>query len=307
MKRILYFYIILICALLPFSATAQKSNDNGKRNSTVSTETGKKIKKAFSSINQNSNNSSNSSSSNSLDTNPNRKRPTGVLPKDFRNLWDNHRVLEARLYSYNHYNFQLPAYGVRMTIEYGGRTTSNTPDNIDCYFMGSNDDAIVVIGPAFTMPFVFRESNNDYDVFEIYKPTPNDDYYNELHIGKGKNQNKIIILGKEKADSGKYRNFRAEYSTSQNGNTQSSNNSGGGNVLITPDYGNGGRSYGNSLSSKITCSRCGGSGICKSCGGSGGRVEYVDGYTGSGRRSFINCGECHGAKNCPICHGRGHL
>lgn len=307
MKRTLYFCIILICALLPFSATAQKSHDNGKRNTTVTGDASKKIKRAFSSLAQNNNSSSNSSSSISLHTIPNRTTPSGVLPKKFTDLFDNNRVLEARLYCYNNNNFRLPGYGVKMTTEYGGRTTSDTPDNIDCYFMGSNDDAVVVIGPAFTMPFIFRESNNDYDIFEIYKPTPNDNYFDELHIGKGKNQNKIIIIGIERSSSGNYRNFCAEYSTSQNGNSQSSNNSGGSNNWLAPDYGNDGSSFGNSQSSKITCSRCGGSGVCKACGGSGGRIEYVDGYTGSGRRSFINCGECHGAKNCPICHGRGHL
>lgn len=81
--------------------------------------------------------------------------------------------------------------------------------------------------------------------------------------------------------------------------------------LVNPYYninsGSMGSGSSSSTSTYIPCSRCGGTGICKSCGGQRGRWEYVDGYTGSGAKSFINCGECNGSGKCPICYGRGKL
>ena len=60
-------------------------------------------------------------------------------------------------------------------------------------------------------------------------------------------------------------------------------------------------------SSGTKCSRCGGTGVCKSCGNKGGSMEYVDDYTGSGAKSWISCGECNGLKHCRVCHGRGYI
>lgn len=91
-------------------------------------------------------------------------------------------------------------------------------------------------------------------------------------------------------------------------NYQNSNGGSGTPYFGNPGYGSGtGSSSSSSSSSRVTCSRCGGSGVCKSCGNTGGRWEYVDDYTGSGAKSFINCGECNGRRQCPICYGRGYL
>ena len=62
-----------------------------------------------------------------------------------------------------------------------------------------------------------------------------------------------------------------------------------------------------SSSSRTTCSRCGGSGICHGCGGRKGSWEYIDHYTGDGKKGYIPCGECRGSGKCPICYGRGKL
>lgn len=75
----------------------------------------------------------------------------------------------------------------------------------------------------------------------------------------------------------------------------------------SPYYNGEGNNVGSSTSSRVRCSRCGGSGVCKGCGNTGGSWQYVDGYTGSGAKSFINCGECNGRRQCPICYGRGYL
>ena len=85
-------------------------------------------------------------------------------------------------------------------------------------------------------------------------------------------------------------------------------------IYVTPEFFNSSNGYysapnldNGSGSSRITCSRCGGSGICHGCGGGKGSWEYIDHYTGDGTKGYIPCGECRGSGKCPICYGRGKL
>ncbi len=78
----------------------------------------------------------------------------------------------------------------------------------------------------------------------------------------------------------------------------------GGSYNSAPDFNSG---SGSSSSVYTTCSRCGGSGTCRGCGGGKGSWEYIDHYTGDGKKGYIPCGECRGSGKCPICYGRGKL
>lgn len=66
-------------------------------------------------------------------------------------------------------------------------------------------------------------------------------------------------------------------------------------------------SEGGTVNTTQICSGCGGSGICTSCRGTGGSWQSTGYYTGSGSKTWIQCGVCHGSGRCGVCHGTGKL
>lgn len=90
---------------------------------------------------------------------------------------------------------------------------------------------------------------------------------------------------------------------------------GSGSVTYTmPPVYNGG-TYGGSLyddsssfssSSGSKCTRCNGTGHCKSCGGAGRKVDWGPNSVISKDKYDQKCGVCNGSGRCGVCDGKGY-
>ena len=155
--------------------------------------------------------------------------------------------------------------------------------------------------------------NIRYEDFVLYIPTV---YY---EVDDSEVSCKIQILKKNAASSHNTGNLLAEYVTltvGANKGVQSSGSASAGsgrcssptiiytpvpsgmstNTHTTPNY-----------NTRVTCTSCGGSGVCSGCNGRRGKYQDVGYYIGEERLEWINCGSCNGTGRCPICHGRGTL
>lgn len=63
--------------------------------------------------------------------------------------------------------------------------------------------------------------------------------------------------------------------------------------------------YNNSTNDVITCSNCGGTGICTGCGGS--RTMTSEAYYTDGHTIISDCPICNGSGKCNTCYGTGTL
>lgn len=61
-----------------------------------------------------------------------------------------------------------------------------------------------------------------------------------------------------------------------------------------------------SSSSRKTCTRCNGTGNCKTCGGTGRVYDYGSMSIVSHEKYDQRCGVCNGRKTCGVCDGKGY-
>lgn len=226
------------------------------------------------------------------------------FPPKLKQLVDANNALEARLYAYKNNNFSFPIYGVKMTTTYNGRTVSDRPQDMTCYFLGDKDYVAMIIGENFTGVFVkTKKVIQGYDVYELY---PYCEGENVLYIGKGNSQDKIILKTEGVAASGSTKTIRAEWTTNKSASKTSQSVRSSGNPYYMPSTPNQSRSS-STTSTRRTCPACHGTGKGTD------RIVYQPDYTG--KQANVYCSKCgkygsphtHNEPMCRTCYGRGYI
>lgn len=238
-------------------------------------------------------------------TKPSQNTTSLQIPPRLKQFIEAKNGPEVRLYAYNNHNFSFPLYGVKITTTYNGRTVTDVPQNVTCYYLGDSDNVVMLIGESFTGVYeAIGTTIKEYDVYRQY-PYPGGENY--LYIGKNNNQDKVILQTETKTNSGNVRKIRAEWSTNKaaSNNTQAINSSGNNYYMPSAPTQSGSSSA--TTSTRRTCPACHGTGKGTD------RIVYQPDYTG--KQAYTYCSKCgksgpphtHNEPMCRTCYGRGYI